>query len=517
MMLFESIRSATRYHELEWRRHEIMTRRRHDWRVGNIVYQVIVDRFAPSSRLKDKKEQYKAPRKLMKWSQKPKRRPRLEKEKVSGQEVEFWGGDLKSLSDNLDYIKDLGIDTLYLNPIFQAFTNHKYDAMDYFQVDPQYGTNQELGDLVERVHDNGMRLILDGVLNHMSRRAPMFIDAQNNPNSPYHHFFVIHEELNNGYRGWRKVANLPELNLENPAVRAFLYELPDSVVQYWIRQFNIDGWRLDVAPDLGFHHLSNVTQYSHAAKPGTVVIGECWNYPEEWLEVLDGVMNMHTREMILGLFRDQMTPTQFKHALHSIVTECDEEGLLMSHNVLDNHDLPRLATVLPNRKDRKLAQFLQFTLPGSPVVYYGTEYGAKGGHDPETRVPMDWEKANKKNADRKWLDQLVQWRKENPALRIGSTRVLETTDLIAYLRTTDLATESIIVVVNPTEDTVEEMIPVRDSRLMDYAGFECVVTGSQSVLHAGFITVKLPPKSAQMYRSVDRGNEHDYSMFKRVM
>lgn len=517
-MFFQNLRSAVQYSEFEMQRRETMSRRRYDWRVGSVVYQVIVDRFAPSTRLKEKKEHYASPRKLLPWNAKPKKGKFLADHKISEQELEFWGGDLQSLSENLDYIQSLGVDVLYLNPLFHAFSNHKYDAMDYFNVDPQYGTNAELHDLVQKAHEMGMKVILDGVLNHMSQHAPIFQDALTNPNSQYRDFFVIHDELNHGYRGWRKVANLPELNLEHPAVREYVYQGYYSVVQNWIREYNIDGWRLDVAPDLGFHTLQQITETAHNTKPGSVVIGECWNYPEEWLGVVDGVMNMHTRELLLCLARDQVSVLQFACALETMLRDCNEDGLLKSHLILDNHDTPRIATEVSNEKRRKALQFLQFTLPGSPVIYYGSENGMKGGHDPLCRAPMDWKAAaDQKNKTRQWISKLVKLREDNPALRIGNTRVLETCELLGFLRTTDIAVESLIIIVNFSDQTIEETIPIRESRLMDAAPFECQVTGTEARLHSGLMTIVAKPWSVHIFRSKDRGNENDYSMFKRVM
>src|SRR5690606_38988922 len=145
--------------------------------------------------------------------------------------------------------------------------NHKYDTMDYFRVDPQYGTREELKTLCDTVHEQDMRLILDGVFNHMGRRAPLFEKAQNSPDAPERDFFTFSSNAPNGYLSWRDVGNLPELKLENPAVRDMLWRGEESVIQGYLRQEDIDGWRLDVAYDLGFEYLSELSEAVQSAKP----------------------------------------------------------------------------------------------------------------------------------------------------------------------------------------------------------------------------------------------------------
>ena len=243
-----------------------------DWRNGALVYQVLVDRFAPPENIEAKRHLYASPRKLRKWNESPQRGTFLSEHDVWSHEVDFWGGDLNSLRGQLDHVQDLGADVLYLNPIHQALTNHKYDAQDYFAVSPEYGTRADLKTLADDLHRRGMKLVLDGVFNHVGRSSAWFQEAMKDADSPKRSWFDIAPTYKLGYRAWANVANLPELRLENPAVQARVFRDPDSVVQGYLRD-GVDGWRLDVASDIGFAILADLTRAAHEARPGSLVIG----------------------------------------------------------------------------------------------------------------------------------------------------------------------------------------------------------------------------------------------------
>jgi glycosidase len=490
--------------------------RKADWRVGHLLYQVFVDRFAPSRRLDTKRHHYAAPRRLRAWTDVPTHGQYLADECIHENEISFWGGDLESLRERLDHIQSLGVDVVYLNPVFAAFSNHKYDADNFYEVDPQYGTNEELKALCDDIHRRGMKLMLDGVFNHMGRRSPLFLRAFESQNAEERGWFYFGPEYKNGYRTWRNGANLPELNLECAAVRDWIWEKENSVVQYWIREMGIDGWRLDCAPDIGFQYLAELTDAAHRARPDACIIGEAWSYPEEWLRVMDGVMNMHVRTLILSLVDGKIAPTAMGRALDAMARDCGIEGLLRSHLVLDNHDVPRLATVVPDRARRRLAQVLQMTLPGCPVIYYGHEVGMEGGNDPTNRAPMRWDLVSETNEETKFLRRLIDMRAAHPALRYGEFRVLECNRLLAFQRYTDRALDTMIVLVNPTDEPVHDTIPVRNSRLMDSGPVECVLTGERLMMHCGLADASLPPMSAHVYQVRDWPHPGGYSLYKRV-
>lgn len=492
-------------------------RRSQDWRFGRIVYQAMVDRFAPSRRLADKAAHYTAPRRLLEWGQPlPSQRHYFHDERVSEAETLFYGGDLDSLRGRLDHLQSVGAEVLYLNPIFEAFTNHKYDATDFFRIDPQYGTEEELRALADELHARGMRLMLDGVFNHMGRRAPLFRKAQAENGAPERAFFVFGDKIPNGYRGWRNVANLPELNLEDPAVADYLFAPPKGVVPYYLTEVGIDGWRLDVAPDLGHRYLTEIMRVSRQVRPDSVIIGECWNYPEEWLELVDGVLNMHLRSLLLELVGGRLRAAQCGRLLERMILDSGIEGILKSHVVLDNHDVPRHATTVADVRARRLARILQFTLPGCPVIYYGSELGMEGGADPFNRGSMRWDLLREDNEELALVRKLAALRKEAPALTIGDFRLLDCEEMLAFIRLTDKARESVVVVANPTMDEVKAMVAVRDSRFMDSGPLECLLSGQQTQVHSGLLDVTVPAQEIRIFRTTDRGANPGYSMLKRV-
>jgi len=440
--------------------------REHDWRNGAVVYQVYVDRFAPSARLEAKRALYPAPKRLHAWTDLPTRGTYLPEAKVWSHEIDFWGGDLQSLRGKLDYIQGLGADVLYLNPIDLAYTNHKYDTLDYRAVSPEYGTRDDARALARDVHARGMKIVLDGVFNHMGRNSAIFKQAEADPKSRYRDWFVFGPQYAGGARAWALAENLPELNLENPAVRDDLYNAHDSIVRGWLRD-GIDGWRLDVAFDIGFRFLGELTQAAHDEKPGSLVVGEIANFPKEWFPSVDGLIHFTLRQVILGVASGPIPPATGQQMIARIVQDADYEHILKSWVYLDNHDTPRLATALPDPRARRLAQVLQFTLPGSPNLYYGTELDMPGGDDPEMRAPMRWDLARADNPVLAWNKRLVALHKDNRALRIGNYRPVTAGRLLGFERYTDRAADTIVVLLNPSDTPVTDTVLVANSKLMD--------------------------------------------------
>jgi cyclomaltodextrinase len=487
-----------------------------DWRIGPVVYQVLVDRFAPSADLDAKRHLYAAPRVLRAWTDQPQRGTRDDALGLWSHEIDFWGGDLASLEGKLGYLDDLGVDVLYLNPIHAAYTNHKYDAQDYFTVSPEFGTRDDVKRIAGDLHARGMRLVLDGVLNHMGRTSPMFRQALADPRSPWRDWFYIGPQYRLGYRAWWDVANLPDVNWENPAVRARLYGDPDSVVQGWLAD-GIDGWRLDVAYDIGFRFLGELTAAAHAAKPGSLVLGEVYNYPADWVDgPLDGILNITASETIHQLATGRMDGRHAGDILERLVEDTDYEGLLRSWIVLDNHDKPRLASWIPDPAQRRFAQLLQFTLPGAPNLYYGVEVGLTGPDDPSNRGPMRWDLARDDHPDFAFVKHLTALRREARALRIGEFRRLDAGHLLAFSRYTDRVEDFVAVIANPTDAPVEDFIVTRDSKLVNNEILRDAIGGSEVRLAAGALRLTVPAKTVLVLRPVMMKPGMDYDAYKRV-
>jgi glycosidase len=486
-----------------------------DWRNGALIYQVIVDRFAPPADLDAKRHLYPEPKIVRSWDEKPKRGQQVEGHTVWSHEIEFWGGDLQSLLSKLDYIDDLGIDVLYLNPIHQAFTNHKYDALDYTKISPEYGTKDDVKELAEATHQLDMKLMFDGVFNHMGANAPIFQEALANPDSPWRDWFYIDPSYEpHGYRAWYNVPNLPEINLENPDVRAHIYASPDSVIQSYLR-LGVDGWRLDVAYDIGFEFLSELTRAAHHARPGSLVIGEIWNYPEEWSPAVDGVMNMSIRELVLQYLQGNLTGGVAGRNIERMVEDAGIEPLLKAWFILDNHDTQRLATAFDGEWRQRMAQVLQFTLPGSPCIYYGVELGMQGGDDPEQRGPMRWDLVSDDNPHLQWMRSLIQMRKDRRGLRIGDFRLIDTDQLLAFMRRTARVEDLTIVIANATDKPVKELVMLRDSKLMSSGKLLNILGDEVFYIFAGTVTLEVPPQTIYVLApQTEDGTK--YTPYKRV-
>ncbi|MFQ5490757.1 MAG: alpha-amylase family glycosyl hydrolase, partial [Phycisphaerae bacterium] len=483
---------ANRY---DVQRAERLAVRAADWRNGAIVYQVLVDRFAPAADLEAKRPLYAPPKRLRPWSEKPKRGKYLQDVRYWSHELDFWGGDLQSLMGRLGYVEQLGIDVLYLNPIHQAYSNHKYDAEDYFAVSPEYGTRQDVKDLATALHGRGMRLVLDGVFNHMGRNSPWFQDAIKNPDSPWRNWFYIGDEYEHGYRVWNGVPSLPTVRLENPQVRARIFGDRDSVVQGYLRD-GVDGWRLDVAPELGFVYLGALTEAAHAARAGSLVIGENWTYPDEWMPALDAVMNFHFWQIILNVTRNSISGPAAGRMIQRVVDDTGLDALLKCWVILDNHDLVRLKTQFKKTWRQRMAQVLQFTLPGSPCVYYGVEVGMRGGRDPEQRGPMRWDLMTDENPDLKWMRRLIALRRDSRALKIGDFAHCESDKVLAFVRRTDRVEETTLVVVNPTGKKVKDWVQLPDAKLMSWTVLGNRLGPGQARVTCGLVEVEIPAQTA---------------------
>jgi glycosidase len=474
----------------------VYDQRERDWRNGAVVYQVIVDRFAPAKDLAAKRALYPAPKRLRDWGEVPAAGTYLPEYKVNSAELDFWGGDLASTTAHLGHVRRLGAQVLYLNPIHLGWTNHKYDALDYQAISPEYGNRDDFRHLAAEAHRLGMKVVLDGVFNHMGRNAPAFQQAMADANSRYRPWFAIGPQYEGGARVWTGFQNHPELNLDHPPVRRHLWLDRDSVVRSYLRD-GADGWRLDTAFELGPRYLRELTDAAHREKPGSLVIGEIANYPGEWLKGQDGVMNFTLREILLDMARGTTTAPAASRMIDRLIGDAGIEPMLKSWTLLDNHDVPRIATQVPDEAPRRMLQALQFTLPGSPNLYYGAEVGMTGGADPANRGPMRWDLVADQHPETVWLRKLIDLRAQHRALRVGDFRRIDAEQLLAFERHTDKALESLVIIANPSRQTVRERLLVPNPWLMDGTPLRDVL-GAAPVgfgINHGLLSVELPPQS----------------------
>ena len=368
-----------------------------DWVKHAVFYQIFPDRFARSPRQKQVQGiQFKP------WGTHP-------------AEQGFQGGDLRGIVDKLDYLQNLGINALYLNPIFSSASNHRYHTFDYMQVDPLLGGNEALRELLDAAHARNMKVVLDGVFNHASRGFwPFNHILETGGNSPYLDWFIIHDwplrpyssnsDNPSNYAAWWGIPALPKLNTNNPGVRDYIME----VARYWI-EFGIDGWRLDVPNEIDDDSFwQEFRRVVKEANPEAYIVGEIWGQAQRWLQgdQFDAVMNYFVMWSSISFFAHQTLRTDFDHnelpirplttpAFANVIDQMhsmyDWEINLAQLNLIDSHDTPRALWLMGEDKSAlRLAVLLQMTLPGAPCIYYGDEIGLSAGGDPDCRgaVPL---------------------------------------------------------------------------------------------------------------------------------
>ena len=336
------------------------------------------------------------------------------------------GGTVRGVTENLDYITSLGFNCIYLNPIFAARSYHRYDTLDYYRIDPHMGAEDDLRDLVRRAHALGIRVILDGVFNHVSSDHPFFRDVleKGRASRYYSCFYALPEtprlpaagELP-GYTCFSYVADMPKTNTADPFLRQYFCD----VGAYWVRKFDVDGWRLDVANELDDGFLRAFRASVKAAKSDALIVGEVWENAAHYLggDMLDSAMNYDFRRYCRQFFAEQTVDAEtFDTNVSTMLLRYNENALFAQLNLLDSHDVSRFLSLCGGKTERmELAVLLQMTFPGMPCVFYGDEKGLCGESEPEYRRPMEWDASSPLE---EVYRRMIALRKTHPALRYGS-------------------------------------------------------------------------------------------------
>ncbi|WP_026653136.1 glycoside hydrolase family 13 protein [Butyrivibrio proteoclasticus] len=369
-----------------------------NWLSNASFYQIFIDRFNIGD--KDKDMSYIN----MKWGDKP-----LPKS--------FAGGDLKGIIDKLDYIKGIGCDALYLTPIFKSPSNHKYDIVDYFQVDEQFGNSQDLHTLVKELHNRGMKIVLDAVFNHVSEHNEKFADVvQKGRESEYFDWFVIDGDLPTkeplNYEVFAGCKYMPKWNTSNSAVQDYLM----SIALFYINEFDIDGWRLDVSDEISHDFWRRFRKEVKAAKKDAVIIGENWHDASNYLrgDQYDSIMNYAFTKAALDYFAyNKMDAAHMARKLNDILARNTDTVNDMMMNLLDSHDTDRFYSEVGEDNDKLHAALaLLYLFPGEPSIFYGTEVYTPGGYDPDCRRCMDWEAAGQDLEVKELIKKLSDVRKK---------------------------------------------------------------------------------------------------------
>ena len=376
-----------------------------------------------------------------------------------------FGGDLAGIRQKLPYLEALGIDILYMTPVFASPSNHKYDTTDYFSIDAAFGTTQDLIDLVSECHQRGIKVILDGVFNHIGYSSPQFQDVlKNGEKSQYADWFYIREfpiqtePLNYecvGYYKW-----MPKLRYATRAVRDYILR----VGRYWIETADIDGWRLDVADEVDFTFWQEFRHAIKQVKPEAFLLGETWKDGRDMLrgDGMDSVMNYLFRDAALDFFaRREIDAETFEKRMSRMLFGYTAPVRPVLYNALGSHDTARLLTECDGDAARmRLAAAFQMTFPGSPAVYYGDEIGMDGENDPDCRKPMAW--AHPNEAMLAEYKKLIALRKNSPSLREGDFRFVYAADgVTAFART--FGSETTYVVFNNTDTRKSLCVPILEA------------------------------------------------------
>lgn len=374
------------------------------WAANKVVYQIFPSRFAATQPV-DKKLWYKAPITPM----------------------DDLHGNLRGIIEHLDYIKDLGIDVVYLTPIFKSNSCHKYDTIDYYQVDPSFGTTEDLKELVQKSHERGMKVVLDAVYNHSGREFFAFQDIlEKGEKSKYLDWYFIDELPPRGE--WGEIPNfkcfgyyggMPKLNLKNPEVEKYITD----VACYWIKECDIDGWRLDVGDEISHFFWKNFRKAIKAVKKDMLIIGEIWHYAGDFLEgdEWDTVMNYPFYLNLIDLLADEkINVSQFVQNLGYLKGRLNKKCYPLMWNLIDSHDTARFLHLChDNKKKQHLAAAFQLLLPGMPMVYYGDEYAMPGANDPDCRRGMYWDEEYQDKEMYNWYKKLMQVRKTHACIVEG--------------------------------------------------------------------------------------------------
>jgi len=441
------------------------------WVRDAVFYQVFPDRFAASDRVPK-------PGPMEAWDSPP---------TLHG----FKGGDLLGVVEHLDHIAGLGANAIYLTPVFQSASNHRYHTYDYYTVDPLLGGNEALRELIDAAHARDIRVILDGVFNHTGRGFwPFHHVLESGVASPYRHWFHFDEEalehgipldaypdarersgvaLDNpvpgttaggsgesrahlGYEAWWDLPALPKLNIGEPLVREYIYR----VAEHWLR-FGIDGWRLDVPGEIQDPPFwAEFRRRCRAINPEAYLVGEIWMAAPDWVagDRFDALMNYPLAEAILGFvagpsLNEALVGSHREYAsiartdgqgfawrLNELLGAYDRDVTAVQLNVLDSHDTPRALSILGgDRPALELAIALQATLPGAPCIYYGDEIGLEGGLDPDCRRSFPWDESRWDGALLDATRRLFALRRAERLLRRGDSGVVDAHDVaVAFER-----------------------------------------------------------------------------------
>lgn len=468
------------------------------WVSDAVFYQIFPDRFAKSS-------QVQKPGHLEDWDSPP---------TAHG----YKGGDLIGIAEHLDYLADLGINAIYLNPIFWSASNHRYHTYDYYTVDPLLGGNEAFDSFLSACHERGVRVVIDGVFNHASRGFFPFQDvAENGSSSPWRDWFYVDgwplrpydESRSANYAAWWGLRALPKLNTENPEVREYLM----GVAEHWIER-GADGWRLDVPQEIATKGFwEEFRTRVKGVNPDAYIVGEIWDDASEWISDgtrFDGTMNYLFAGFTLAFAAGRRIEPQvasgqnypltppldgpaYRGRIDDLIATYPPEVAAANLTLLGSHDTSRILSVAGGDvASVLLATLLQFTFPGAPSIYYGDEIGLSGRGDPGGRVAFPWDEQKWNTSLRDAFKSLIALRATHSTLRHGAYTSLQADGSMYVFERAD-EQERIVVAVNAGDSAanVELEGPLGNYRTL---------WGGGGVTTNGAVRIALPPRSGAVWQ-----------------
>lgn len=446
-----------------------------DWYKDAIFYQIFPDRFFNASPDGSVKGSRPGAYYWGDWYDKP-----MYIKSPKGEIVrwDFAGGNLEGIIQKTDYLKQLGITGLYLNPIFKARSNHRYDTGDYHKIDPMLGDEDKFKELCSKLEENNINVILDGVFNHTGADSIYFnafntydsVGAHNSQSSPYYDWYSFKQYLET-YDCWWGVTDLPNVNEGSESYQKFILNNDTGVVPFWVRM-GAKGWRLDVADEMPDEFIKGIRKsMDESGEEDLVLIGEVWedasnkiaySKRREYLmgEELNGVMNYPFKDSIINYLKGNIRAEDIYRNMMSIKENYPKEAFYSNFNSLSTHDTKRIRTELPDSRILKCAVGMLMTLPGVPCIYYGDEAGLEGERDPYNRGTYPWNREDMEIME--IYKEMIAIRKSSKAFTEGEFYPMFLGDVFAYRRNNN--GESYIVIVNPNNGEREINISIGESK-----------------------------------------------------
>ena len=515
-----------------------------DWFKHAVMYQIFPDRFY---RKGDKIIEKQGAVFHASWQDKPFYFKDPDTKEIIA--YDFFGGNLAGIREKLPYLKELGISVVYLNPVFESASNHRYDTGDYHKIDPILGTTEEFAELCAEGKKLGINFILDGVFSHTGEDSKYFnkyghydsVGAYQSKESPYYSWYSFHD-YPYSYESWWGFNNLPNVQETNPAYMDFIINDKDSVLNHWMQQ-GISGWRLDVVDELPEQFSQAFYKRLKEINPEAVLIGEVWEdasnknaygVSREYLcgQELDSAMNYPFRSMVLDFLLGHADAQQINKRVNSLKENYPKHNYYAMMNLIGSHDRERILTLLgeaPSQENvpaikqaqyhldgkhlhlgmqrMKLAVLWQMTFPGVPSVYYGDEIAMQGYRDPYSRCPYDWENGDEEM--RQWHKQLIALRNKFPALQTGDLlTVYNEGDVYGYARTiangrdvfgAEADNDVFVILLNRGQEQKHLSLDIKDlaaGTMVDALGIRPDIK-----LMRGRMDIDLPPYTGVIYRN----------------